>query len=160
MSGTSGYRKYVAGFLFRVIPNTPRFKEVLLVRKNHPDWQRGMMNGIGGEIESGESMHTCMMREFKEEANFITNGWDLFSSEHGPGYEVWFFRHTIEGPLAEKYVAPPANDANEALEWCDALNVKYPVIGNLNWLLPLALDPRPLQSRIETTGDIRKIMTW
>lgn len=158
MSGTSGYRRYVAGFLFR--QSSPVTKGVLLVRKNHPKWQANLMNGIGGEIEDGESILGAMVREFKEEANYVTNGWDLFASEHGPGYEVWFFRHTLPESLIDKYVAPEFNDKDEELVWCVASDIKYPVIGNLHWLMPLALDPRPIQVRAETTGDIRKLATW
>lgn len=160
------YRRYVAGFLFRqqipTVLNAYVGKHVLLVRKNHPKWQAGLMNGIGGEIEDGESILGAMVREFTEEAKFVTNGWDLFASEHGPGYEVWFFRHTLnaEWEAKQPYEAPAANDKGEELEWCDARDIKYPVIGNLRWLMPLALDPRPIQVRAETTGDIRKIMTW
>ena len=26
-------------------------KEILLLRKNNPDWQKGLYNGIGGKVE-------------------------------------------------------------------------------------------------------------
>lgn len=150
------YRRYTAGFLFRW--RTPQVRQVLLVRKSHPKWQAGMMNAIGGEFEPGENGRTCIKREFEEEANLMTNDWDLFCTEEGPGYEVHFYRYTLH-PDA-RYKAPAKNDKDEELEWCDPLGPKYPVIGNLNWLLPLALDPRPLTSSIKTAGDIRKLVTW
>jgi len=148
----SEHRRYVAGFLFRA-------GRVLLVRKTHPKWQAGYMNGIGGEIESGESREQAMQREFVEEAKYLTNRWDFFAIENGPGYEVHFFRYTAIDPDLH-YVAPKVNDKGEDLEWCDPLSVKYPVLGNLNWLLPLALDPRPIKCNAITTGDIRKLGTW
>jgi hypothetical protein len=60
------------------------------------------------------------------------------------------------------YVAPQNNDRDEELAWVDTWPwpPKYPVIGNLNWLVPLALDPRPVRSVIRTTGDIRRIKVW
>jgi len=153
----SKHRTYVAGFLLK---RTQASDQVLLVRKSHPDWQAGLMNGIGGEVEPGESIDAAMMREFWEEARHMTNGWEKFAVERGPGYEVWFYRLTMSEFMVQEYTAPRVNDKGEELEWRDARNPKYPVIGNLNWLLPLALDPRPIQCVVETQGDIRSIKTW
>jgi 8-oxo-dGTP pyrophosphatase MutT (NUDIX family) len=151
----SDYRRYVAGFLFRW---TRTGRQVLLVRKNHPKWQANMLNGIGGGIEGIETAAQAMRREFAEEANYVTE-WEFFANERGPGYSVFFFRHTIgvDEPL---YEAPSENDRGEELEWYNVDGVKCPVIGNLHWLLPLALDPRPIECSVDTTGDIRKIVTW
>jgi 8-oxo-dGTP pyrophosphatase MutT (NUDIX family) len=153
-------RRYVAGFLFR--HKTPVSKEVLLVRKTHPKWQANLLNGIGGEIEGIETSKEAMIREFSEEANYMTNAWEYFANESGPGYSVFFFRHTLDPKWEDKhpYESPEFNDKGEGLEWHYAHAVQYPVIGNLRWLLPLALDPRPIECSIETKGDIRKIMTW
>lgn len=145
-------RRYTAGFLFVD-------GEVMLVRKTHPAWQAGLMNGIGGEVEGEESVQRCMSREFAEETGWHINEWDYFARETGPGYEVHFFRYTMNG-CNVKSVQWPHNDRGEELEWCDANNIKYPVIGNLHWLIPLALDPRPIECVIKTTGDIRSIVTW
>lgn len=147
--GEEGFRQYVAGFLL--------YRDmVLLVRKEQPSWQKGFMNAIGGQMEPGETAYDAMRREFDEEAQLNTDKWDLFAIENGPGYRVYFFRCTITG----SYIAPTINDSNETLEWCDPRNQKFPQIGNLNWLLPMALDPRPLEVTIHTTGDIRRLMTW
>lgn len=148
---------YVAGFLFCPIPTTPMHR-VLLVRKNHPAWQDGLLNGIGGVVEAGETVKHAMTREFMEEANYRTNLWDHFATEKGPGYIVEFFRHTIEP--REEWAVPLVNDRGEALEWHNPRDMRDPVIGNLNWLLPLALDPRPLSAAVVTEGDIRGLKTW
>lgn len=144
-------RIYTAGFLFRGA-------KVLLVRKTHPKWQAGMLNAVGGELEPGESLSQCMAREFREEANYSTTAWDAFCVEWGPGYEVTFYRHRLSPD--DDFLPPPANDKGEELEWHEASNIKDPVIGNLKWLVPLALDPRPLTSWLRTSGDIRKLVTW
>lgn len=146
-----GYRKYVAGFLFHK-------GRVLLVRKNRPLWQKDMMNAVGGGVEDGEEATVAMVREFREEAGLSLVGWNFFCTEFGPGYEVHFFRYVL--PPDTAYNAPKTNDSGEDLEWCDPNGPKYPMIGNLHWLLQLAQDPRPLTSVIRTTGDIRKIVTW
>ena len=38
--------RYTVGFVF-----SEGFKSVLLIRKTKPDWQAGLMNGVGGEAE-------------------------------------------------------------------------------------------------------------
>lgn len=53
---------YVLGFAF-----TPDFEKVALIRKNKPDWQAGLLNGIGGKVEVGECPAVAMDREFLEE---------------------------------------------------------------------------------------------
>ena len=147
---------YTCGFLFRRRPNN--LFQVLLVRKRHPEWQSGLMNGIGGRMNPGEAPLHCMMREFAEEAGYLTPHWDCFANERGSGYEVYFFRWW----LPEDYGTPRVNDKDEELEWVDThpWPPKYPVVGNLNWLVPLAMDPRPISCETYTQGDIRKIKTW
>ena len=146
---------YTCGFLFHQVNNRNR---VLLVRKKHPDWQRGLMNGIGGRMEPGEDPAQCMMREFKEEAAYLTNAWQCFANERGRDYEVYFFRAW----LPESYETPKQNDRGEELEWVETWPWPpvYPVVGNLNWLVPLAIDPRPINCEVYTQGDITKVKTW
>ena len=38
-----------------------------------PDWQSGLVNGLGGSIESGETIHEAMVREFREECGVDTH---------------------------------------------------------------------------------------
>lgn len=56
-------KKYVLTFLF-----TPDYKNVWLIEKNRPDWQKGCLNGIGGKMEEGEFPFTSAIREMKEES--------------------------------------------------------------------------------------------
>lgn len=44
----------------------------MLIEKTKPDWQNGLVNGLGGSIEDGESIHEAMVREFKEECGVST----------------------------------------------------------------------------------------
>jgi 8-oxo-dGTP diphosphatase len=39
-----------------------------MIEKQHPDWQKGLWNGIGGKIEKDEIPVDAMVREFHEEA--------------------------------------------------------------------------------------------
>lgn len=54
---------YVCGFLFDLDVDF-----VALIRKNRgPREMAGKLNGIGGKVEPGESIHDAMAREFEEE---------------------------------------------------------------------------------------------
>lgn len=48
--------------------------QVLLIRKNRPDWQAGRLNGIGGHMEGqdGGSTRSAVRREFAEETAIQT----------------------------------------------------------------------------------------
>src|ERR1043165_6200615 len=97
---------YVVGYAF-----SPDKKDIALIRKEHPDWQRGILNGIGGKIESFEltkaakyldfklgnkdwdmkalnttAANLAMSREFEEETGmyFPPSAWELFAVVHGP----------------------------------------------------------------------------
>jgi 8-oxo-dGTP diphosphatase len=59
--------RYSAGFLF-----SKDYKQVLLIKKEKPDWQRGLYNGVGGKVEPGETELNCMIREFEEETKLAS----------------------------------------------------------------------------------------
>ena len=58
-------------------------KRVVLIKKNKPDWQRGLFNGVGGKIEKAESSFDAMAREFEEETGVKTDpvDWWYFNME-------------------------------------------------------------------------------
>lgn len=59
---------FVLGFAFDV-----KTGGVVLIRKTHPEWQAGKLNGIGGRIEPGEQPLQAMVREFEEETGVTTD---------------------------------------------------------------------------------------
>lgn len=124
-------KRYVCGFLFVD-------DQVALIEKIKPDWQKGLLNGIGGKIEHGETSIQAMVREFQEEAALQTSpeDWTHFCTLKNDivGYNIEFFfarSHTKEGirPLTQ-----------EKVQWCDSYGLPDTVIHNLRWLIPLALD--------------------
>lgn len=42
---------------------------VIVIQKEHPEWQKGLINFVGGKVEPGEFPVDAMVREFKEETN-------------------------------------------------------------------------------------------
>lgn len=121
--------RYVVGFLF-----SPDFTEVVLIRKNKPEWQAGKLNGVGGKCEATEFAIAAMHREFEEETGCVGADWQQFCNMEYPGGEVAFFRAT--GPYCK--VRSMTEEIIE-IHKVDEIN-KLPVISNLTWLIPLALD--------------------
>lgn len=147
--------RYTAGFLFRG-------DHVLLVQKILPPWQRGLFNAIGGRVEGKESFHSCQRREFREETGLDVPVWKMFSVEEGPGYKVAFYAARTRN-LA--WTPRDENDVGEKLRWflVDDVGRKAvcPVVGQLRWLVPLALDWREHDTVIfRSWDDIRERPTW
>ena len=124
--------QYVNGFLF-----DPTLSLVVLMRKNKPVHQEGLMNGIGGKIEPGETPLQAMVREFKEEAwpnpklkldwkHFATMVWK--SRNHPNGAEMHLFRATGNVHAARSLTAEKVEVVNvsELMDRCDAIfNVRF-----------------------------------
>lgn len=62
----SDSKSYCVGWLFTLNAET-KARGVVLVRKTHPEWQRGRLNGIGGKLLPGEFPYDAMLREGGEE---------------------------------------------------------------------------------------------
>jgi 8-oxo-dGTP diphosphatase len=76
---------YVVGFAFEG-------NKVALIRKTHPEWQAGLLNGIGGHIEKNESPMKAMIREFEEETGLKVEDWEQFCCMEFNDAIVFFFR--------------------------------------------------------------------
>lgn len=149
--------EYTAGFLFWK-------NDVLLVIKNHPEWQRGLINAIGGRVEPGETGMDCMSREFREETGIDVSCWMFLADESGPGYRVQFYHHHLTGS-EPRPVPPGSNDRGEVLGWVDTRllligRLSSDVVGNLRWLIPMAQDWRRPRARVVSNADIRERPSW
>lgn len=80
---------YVLGFMFEI-----DLDKVALIRKLKPKWQYGLLNGIGGKIEKGETARGAMVREFREEATLGTSESD------------WKYIHLLKGTHAHPKDCP------------------------------------------------------
>lgn len=80
-------KEYVLGFLFSF-----GFEDVVLIRKNKPDWQAGKLNGLGGLIEPTDpSAEAAMRREFQEECGADIDNWKHFANMEGSNWRVYCF---------------------------------------------------------------------
>lgn len=154
--------RYTVGFMFYST-------KVLLVRKNHPAWQSGLLNGPGGAIQEGETATAGMVREFQEETSIATQpeNWHQFATEYGLGYTVIYFRSFIDSNKNKLPTVPPHNDAGELLGWVsvpqmqrDNFHGMFRSIGNLRWIIPMAMDWRKMQVDIHPKEDIRAKPYW
>lgn len=128
---------YVVGFLFRNFVEGRGFTSVVLIEKNTPDWQRGKLNGVGGKIEAGELADDAMIREFREEAGVEIRTWDKFCVLTHGEHTIHFFKS-----FATVQAAYIQSQTDERVAWYildDLPNL--PVLPNLRWLIPMALDP-------------------
>lgn len=131
---------YVCGFMF-----DPLGGLVVLVEKNRPAWQAGLLNGVGGKIESQDAtIHAAMAREFHEEAGVSTQpaDWEEFATLVGPDYKVHMLR-TFSDDWHRV-----ATQETEEVKWFPTSALRagaYPTVRNLAFLIPLALDKSGLQ---------------
>jgi 8-oxo-dGTP diphosphatase len=120
-------KRWVAGFLFR------DGRDVALVLKTHPAWQAGKLNGVGGKVEGAESPLEAMRREFEEEAGAKVEDWREFAVLNVEAGAIHFFAAHGDYELESL--------TDEAVSWHPLSELAtLPVIPNLRWLIPLALD--------------------
>jgi 8-oxo-dGTP diphosphatase len=117
--------KAVIGFLIDTKGN------VLLIEKNHPAWQKGRLNGLGGKIESGETPLQAMIREFQEEAGAKVTSWRQFCIMTGDSYELYLFTSK------EEITINPSLDEGK-IDWYPVDRLPENTLPNLLFLIPMA----------------------
>lgn len=130
--------KYVVGFMFDATMTS-----VALIQKQKPAWQAGLLNGIGGKIEAGETPLEAMEREFDEEAGMRgqPDNWKHFCSmagtnNDGSQFEVDFF--FAKGDV-ESLTSMEAEKIG--VYSCGAICAgDWKTVGNVPWIVALAID--------------------
>lgn len=125
--------RYVVGF--PICQSGP----LVLLRKLHPAWQKGLLNGIGGKIEAGETPVAAMERECREEIGLHGLPWEHFADLRGDDFEVSVFAAVLPKEMIAGL--PLQNDVGEAVLLLDGLSsVKaMPHVANVPSLIALAL---------------------
>jgi 8-oxo-dGTP diphosphatase len=111
--------------------------EVALVKKNRPEWQAGLLNGIGGKIEKDEVPLDAMRREFEEETGVYVPHWDYFLRLSGTNSVIHCFAAYDTGGWLDRVYT--AEDEEITVYEFDVLNDPFPTVPNLRWILPMAL---------------------
>jgi 8-oxo-dGTP diphosphatase len=125
--------EYSLGFLF-----SKDYRTVALIKKNKPDWQKGLLNGIGGKKEVSETLLECMVREFKEETGFLFTNWEHFLDIGNDTFLVSCFKGICDN-LRELESTTDEKIQVENVSLMLAVGHKD-MIPNLRWILPFALD--------------------
>lgn len=126
---------YCLGFAF-----TDNDNFVVLIRKNKPAWQKGLLNGVGGKVEANELAHEAMVREFREETGITHNHWARFTImnfdwKSVPDAQVHCF--TTRLPKGHDNLTQMTEEQVGLYSRIDVRN--HPkVIPNLRWLIPMA----------------------
>ncbi|GAB1467046.1 hypothetical protein MASR2M54_25460 [Aliarcobacter cryaerophilus] len=76
-------------------------KEILLLKKNNPDWQKGLYNGIGGKVELNTTPLETIIKKCQEELGVNISNWiELYSEISSSGIEIVYFLTTLnEGEI-------------------------------------------------------------
>ena len=133
-------RSYVIGFCFDDRREMARY--VLLIRKRRPAWMAGKLNGIGGKIEAGETPRNAMVREFREEAGRDVAGWASVAHIECAGECALSIWAAID-PVAFFEAQTVTDEKVEAVSLRDLARLGRigATVGNLPWLVGMALDP-------------------
>jgi 8-oxo-dGTP diphosphatase len=131
--------QYVLGF---AVDNKSR--QVLLVNKERPDWQKGRINGVGGKINDDETALEAMEREFHEKVGLHASQekWRLFCQLTGFDYSVYCY-------VTEIPFIVPVEMTDERPEWFGYCSLPSNVNDNLWWLVPLALAIVPVYAEVD-----------
>ena len=135
--------RYVCGFAFELDTYSPtnNLLWVYLIRKNQPAWQKGFYNGIGGKIQirPDETPEEAMIREFREEAGCEVTAWLKFCviTNEEAGTRVHFFATMAH---LRGRIQSPTDEEVALINPSEIYNGTVPVISNLKWLIPLAMD--------------------
>lgn len=108
--------------------------KVLLIKKQKPLEHKGLLNGLGGKLEVGESHIECLIREIEEEAVIKTtkSDWTFVGKMSWTTWNVTVWTMICED---EKPHFPDPN-----VDWYPVSAVPTNIISNLDWLIPLSLD--------------------
>ncbi len=133
---------YVVGFLF-----TEKLEQVVLIEKNKPAWQAGLLNGVGGKVEGGEWNENAMIREFQEETGVHVTGWRHFATMNLEDGKVFCY----ESRQKAKDIGSPTSEKVSWESVHEAICGELKTIPNLPWLIRMALDEDKVFATIDYT---------
>ncbi len=110
-------------------------KHVLLVHKGSPEWQKGLINGVGGKIELGETPLDCMVRECEEETalKIPSAKWLQFATMNIKGNITNVYATTYKGAMKDA-----RKNHHEEIEWFPYNELPQNVIANIPFFVPMA----------------------
>lgn len=126
--------KYCLGVIF-----SNDLSRVFLLRRDHPEWQAGRLNGFGGKLLPGELSRDSMRREAMEEAGY-EGEWKRLGRMYG---EPPSFNCVIFFSVMTKDTPAPAARESQAVEEipvADLAAFESQMIPPLSLIIRAALD--------------------
>lgn len=124
-------KHYVLGLIF----NSDK-SQILLINKKRPDWQLGMWNCIGGEIEETDDTPLAAMdRECLEETGMEIDRFEHCITLVCPGGTLYVF----SAPLSMDYDIPFKQIEDEELRVFPVDCLPKKLMHNLRWVIPFCL---------------------
>lgn len=127
---------YVLAFIF-----SHDLKEVLLVNKQRPDWQKGKWNGLGGHIEKDEFPFQAVKREISEEiygASFALDDITHAVTFVCPGGTVWVYK-MLAGRFDNLTEIRSRTDEPVKAFYVKSISGWANMLDSMKWLIPLIL---------------------
>lgn len=106
-----GVADMVVGFAF-----SEDHSKVVLIRKTHPDWQAGKLNGIGGHLKTNlttrETPSEAMVREFREEAGIEVgvSRWSRVCTLNGTDWYLAVYTVVLSEGELDRLQSDPKSD--------------------------------------------------
>jgi 8-oxo-dGTP diphosphatase len=128
--------EYVLGFLFDL-----KKSQVILIRKLKPNWQKNLLNGVGGKIEEGETPINAMVREFKDETGIDTveSNWKHYATMSSASFNVAVFKAFLDTPLPQKLTDEEPIIVSTNPDFKQTISY-HRYVSNIPWLVEMALD--------------------
>jgi len=125
-------QKYVVGFIFNM-----DFSSVLLMHKNRPAWQNGLINGLGGKVEEGEDAFMTVSREIEEESGLKIpkEDWVKVGRVYSDSFDMDVF-----GSIYHSDMSNAKTLEDEPIEWFPVKSLPDNTIENIPWLVNITLD--------------------
>jgi ADP-ribose pyrophosphatase YjhB (NUDIX family) len=117
------------------------WRPALFIKKKGPEGSRGL-NGLGGELEEGETAREAMSREFKEEGGtwIAPQRWTHFATLNGPEYTIDCFADSLRHNESAEMLARVSAEPVSFFSWPEvhSLIEKRECAWNFPWLVHLA----------------------